>query len=178
MRGQYRRQCDAGVTLTGRGRMIKVQELIQKNGVIVDLKCTDKFEAIGTVARFLCSVNGLANVEETIAQIVEREMEMSTGIGYGIAIPHARLSGIDRLYMAAARSVGGIEFDSLDEQAVNLIFMMISPANTSTEHTHILSALSQIMSYEDVRKKLLQTDTPEAFVEIIASAENKYVGIT
>ena len=153
----------------------KIQELIQKSGIITDLKCADKFEAISTMTRFLCSVNGLPNAEEAAARIIEREREMSTGIGLGIAIPHARLAGIDRLYMVAARSNGGIEFNSLDEQAVNLIFVMVSPESTSTEHTQALSALSRIMSYEDVRTNLMQAGTPEEFAEVIAAAENKYI---
>jgi PTS system fructose-specific IIC component len=154
--------------------MVKVQDLIQRNGVIIDLKCAEKFEAINSMARFLCSVNGLSNAEEVSGKIINRETEMSTGIGFGIAIPHARLSGIDRLYMVAARAAEGIEFNSLDGLPVNLIFMMISPANTSTEHTQVLSTLSQIMAYEEVRNKLLQADTPEIFVDILAEAENKY----
>jgi PTS system fructose-specific IIC component len=157
--------------------MIKIQDLIQKNGVIIDLKCAGKIEAIGSVARFLCQVYGLPNAEEIAGKIIERETEMSTGIGYGIAIPHARLAGIDRLRMAAARSAEGIEFDSLDGQAVNLIFMMVSPASTSAEHTQVLSALSQIMSYEEVRDELLRADTADAFVDIIVDAENKYIGM-
>jgi len=153
----------------------KIQDLIQKSGIIIDLKCVDKFETINTMTRFLCSVNGLPNAEEAADKIIEREREMSTGIGLGIAIPHARLAGIDRLYMAAARSIEGIEFNSLDEQAVNLIFVMVSPASTSTEHTQVLSALSRIMSYEEVRTNLMQAGTSEEFAEIIANAENKYI---
>jgi mannitol/fructose-specific phosphotransferase system IIA component (Ntr-type) len=155
--------------------MVKIQDLIRRNCVIIDLKCADKFEAIGSVARFLCSVNGLDGAEDVANRIVEREREMSTGIGYGIAMPHARLEGINSLYMAAARSVEGIEFNSLDEQDVNLIFMMVSPANTSTEHTQALSALSRMMSYEEVRRKLLQAATADEFVDVIAKAEDKYV---
>jgi len=155
----------------------KVQDLIQKNGVITGLKPAGKFEALVTVASFLCSVNGLPDADIVSGKIVDREKEMSTGIGYGIAIPHARLSGIDRLYMVAARVAEGIEFDSLDGAPVNLIFMMISPASTSTDHTQVLSALSQIMSYEDVRKQLLEAESPEAFVDIIAAAETKYIGM-
>jgi len=153
----------------------KIQDLIQKNGVIIDLKCAGKFEAINAMTRFLCSVNGLDNADEAAAKIIEREGEMSTGIGLGIAIPHARLAGIDRLYMAAARSNEGIEFDSLDGQAVNLLFVMVSPASTSTEHTQVLSALSRIMSYEEIRNSLMLAETPEEFAEIIANAENKYI---
>jgi len=155
--------------------MIKIKDLISKNSVIIDLKQTDKFEAIAALARFMCHVSDLANTDEVVNQIIERETEMSTGIGYGIAIPHARVPGIDRLYMASARSPDGLEWNSLDDLPVNLIFMMISPTNTSTEHTHALLTLSQIMSHEAVRQELLQTDTPETFVDIIVSAEEKYV---
>jgi PTS system fructose-specific IIC component len=154
---------------------VKIQELIKKNGIIIDLKSTNKMEALNSIARFLCSINGLTNTEEVCAKIIEREMEMSTGIGFGIAIPHGRLSGINELCMAAARSVEGIEFDALDDQPVHLIFMMVSPANTSEAHTLALSTLSRIMSYEEVRSKLLDASTTDEFLEIITKAEKKYV---
>ncbi|MCL2690508.1 MAG: PTS sugar transporter subunit IIA, partial [Chitinispirillia bacterium] len=67
---------------------MKIQELIKTNGIIIDLKSTDKMDALGSIARFMCSINGLTNTDEVCAKIVEREMEMSTGIGFGIAIPH------------------------------------------------------------------------------------------
>jgi PTS system fructose-specific IIC component len=156
---------------------IRVQDLIRTSSVIIDLKLTDKFEAIASLARFLCSVNGLPDAEAVESKILEREREMSTGIGYGIAIPHARLSGINSLCMAVARLKDGIEFESLDGVPVNLIFMMVSPASTSTEHTQVLSSLSQIMAYDDVRRELLDADTPEEFVDIIVNAENKYISI-
>ncbi len=154
---------------------MKIQDLIQKNSIIIDLKNTDKSQVLDQMARFMCSIYNVADPDAVSAKILEREMDMSTGIGFGIAIPHARLSGIDRLYMVAARSVEGIEFNALDEQPVHLIFMMISPASTSTEHTQILSALSRVMSYEEVRRKLLQADTAEAFRDILAKGEDKYV---
>jgi len=154
---------------------VKIQELIKKNGIIIDLKSTDKMEALNSIARFLCSINGLTNTEEVCAKIIERETEMSTGIGFGIAIPHGRLNGINKLCMAAARSAEGMEFDALDDQPVHLIFMMISPANTSEEHTSALSSLSRIMSYEEVRSKLLDASTPDEFLDIITKAENKYI---
>jgi fructose-specific phosphotransferase system IIA component len=154
---------------------VKIQELIKKNSIIIDLKASDKTEALNSIARFLCSINGLTNTEEICAKIIERETEMSTGIGFGIAIPHGRLNGINKLCMAAARSEKGIDFDALDDQPVRLIFMMVSPANTSEEHTLALSLLSRIMSYEEVRDKLFNASTPDEFLDIITNAENKYV---
>lgn len=154
---------------------MKLQELLTKSSIIIDLPETNKNEFLSQMAHFLISLNGLSGADEVAAKILDRESEMSTGIGYGIAIPHARISGIDRLYMVAARSALGLEFNAIDEQPVQLVFMMISPANTSIEHTQILSSLSRIMSYEEVRTKLLKAEDSEQFLEVITKSENKYI---
>jgi PTS system fructose-specific IIC component len=154
---------------------VKLQELLTKNSIIIDLSQNNKIEFLTQMAHFLISMNGLSGADEVAAKILERESEMSTGIGYGIAIPHARISGIDRLYMVAARSTEGLDFNAIDEQPVFLVFMMISPANTSIEHTQILSSLSRIMSYEEVRTKLLKAEDSEQFLDVITKSENKYI---
>jgi mannitol/fructose-specific phosphotransferase system IIA component (Ntr-type) len=77
--------------------------------------------------------------------------------------------------MIAGRSVKGIEFNAIDEQPVHLIFMMLSPANASSQYTQILSSLSRIMSYEEVRNSLVESDDAEKFLSIISAGENKYV---
>lgn len=154
---------------------MKLQEILNKSSIIIDLPETDKNVFLSQMAHFMISLNGLSGADEIAAKILERESEMSTGIGYGIAIPHARISGIDRSYMVASRSKQGIEFNALDEQPVSLVFMMISPANTSIEHTQILSSLSRIMSYEEVRTKLLKAEDSEQFLDVITKSENKYI---
>ena len=154
---------------------MKIQDLLQKNCIIIDLKEVDKMEVLSQMARYMASLFNLPDPSSITQKILDRETEMSTGIGYGIAIPHARIGTIDRLYMVTARSTKGIEFNAIDEQPVHLIFMMISPTSTSTEHTHILSSLSRIMSYEDMRNKLLSAETPELFLDTLVKGENKYV---
>jgi mannitol/fructose-specific phosphotransferase system IIA component (Ntr-type) len=154
---------------------VKVQDILSKNAILVDLKGDDKNEILSQMARFMCSLYDLPNAESISQKILERESDMSTGIGFGIAIPHARISNIDRLFMVAAKSETGIEFNAIDEQPVHLLFLMVSPANTSTDHTQILSSLSRIMSYEDVRKKLLSAETADQFLDVIIKSENKYV---
>lgn len=154
---------------------MKVQDLLQKNAILIELNSIDKKEVLNQMARFMASLYGLQDGDGISQKILERETDMSTGIGYGIAIPHARIAGIDRLYMVAARHKTGIDFNAIDEQPVHLLFMMISPMNTSAEHTQILSSLSRIMSYEDVRKKLLNANTAEQFLDVLVKSENKYV---
>ncbi|NLD95031.1 MAG: PTS sugar transporter subunit IIA [Fibrobacter sp.] len=154
---------------------MRVQDILQKNSILIELASTDKQEVLTQMARYMVSLHGISNGDSIAQKILERESDMSTGIGYGIAIPHGRISGIDKLYMIAGRSDKGIDFNAIDEEPVHLIFMMISPANTSTDHTNILSSLSRIMSYEDVRTKLLAADSADSFLDIIIKSENKYV---
>jgi fructose-specific phosphotransferase system IIA component len=154
---------------------VKIRDLLQKNSILIDLQAKDKNEIITQMAHYLASINNLPDADSIARKILEREAEMSTGIGFGIAIPHARVDKTDRVYMIAARSVKGIDFSAIDEQPVHLVFMIISPLNTSAEHTQILSALSRIMSYEDMRRKLLTADKPERFLDLIVKGEDKYV---
>jgi mannitol/fructose-specific phosphotransferase system IIA component (Ntr-type) len=153
--------------------MIRILDLIRRDNVIADLRAIDKFEALSIMARFICSANGLDCAEEALHRIAEREEEMPTGIGCGIAIPHARLDCIDRLYMAAARLAVGIEFDSIDGFAVNLIFMLFSPASSPEAHTEALSSLSNMLSDAEVRRGLSRAATPDEFLDILAKADKR-----
>ena len=154
---------------------MKIQDLLHKNAILTDIAPTDKREVLQLMATFMATRFGLQDSDDIARRIIERETEMSTGIGYGIAIPHARIAGIDQLFLVVGRSKQGVEFNAIDELPVHLLFMMLSPKNTSAEHTQILSKLSRIMSYEEVRTKLLEVATAEQFYDIIVKSENKYV---
>jgi nitrogen PTS system EIIA component len=155
---------------------VKIQDILQKNGILTTLDAPDKTTLLTLMAKYLSSLYDIKDHDLIARKILDRETEVSTGIGYGIAIPHARVEGIDRVYMIAGRAVKGIEFNAIDEQPVHLIFMMLSPANASAEYTQLLSSLSRIMSYEEIRNRLMETDDQEKFLAVIVEGENKYVG--
>ena len=154
---------------------MKIQDLLHKNAILTDITQTDKSDVLRLMATFMATRFGLPDGDDIAQRIIEREAEMSTGIGYGIAIPHARIAGIEELYLVVGRSVSGVEFNAIDELPVHLFFMMLSPKNTSAEHTQILSKLSRIMSYEEVRTRLMEVSTAEQFYDVIVKSENKYV---
>jgi fructose PTS system EIIBC or EIIC component len=156
-------------------KLFRIQDILQKDAIVINIKATNKIEMLTQMASYLSVVYDLKDQSTIVKKILDREAEMSTGIGFGIAIPHARIEGVDRVLMVAARSMQGIEFGAIDEQPVHLIFMMISPKSASVPYTHILSSLSRIMSYEEVRQSLLETKTAEAFLSIITRGEDKYV---
>jgi mannitol/fructose-specific phosphotransferase system IIA component (Ntr-type) len=154
---------------------VKIRDLLQKNGILIGLESTDKKEILSRMARYMASIYHFSNGAAITRKILEREADMSTGIGFGIAIPHARVDSVEHVYLIAAQSINGIDFNAIDEQPVHLLFMIISPINASAEHTHILSTLSRIMSYENIRKKLIAAKTAEQFLELIIKGEDKYV---
>ena len=154
---------------------MRIQDILQKNAIILNLEAVNKTQLLTQMAQYIASLHDLKDKPLIVHKILDREAEMSTGIGFGIAIPHARIEGIDSVFMIAARLSKGIEFNAIDEQPVHLIFMMLSPANTTNPYTQILSALSRIMSYEEIRQSLIQSDSAESFLSIIARGEDKYV---
>jgi PTS system fructose-specific IIC component len=154
---------------------VKIRDLLSNNSILIDLQGNDKIELLSQMADYMTSLYNLSDPFYIKQKILDREAEMSTGIGFGIAIPHARIPQIDRVYMIAARSLQGVDFNAIDEHLVHLIYLMVSPANTSTDHTTLLSSLSRIMSYEDMRKKLFSATTAEQFLDLLIKGEDKYV---
>lgn len=154
---------------------MKIQDILFRNAVLIDLKPAKKNDVITQMGQFLSSIHNIKDPDTLVQKMLEREAIVSTGIGFGIAIPHTRTDLVDTICMVSARCVQGIEFDSLDEQPVYLIFMLASPPAKSDDLRHLLSSLSKIMSYEDMREKLLAASDPEAFINLIINGENKYV---
>jgi fructose-specific phosphotransferase system IIA component len=155
---------------------VKLQDLLLKNHIILDLKARDKLDVITQMGKYLASCFDLPNAEMIVQKTLQRESEMSTGIGYGIAIPHSRLDTVSACHMVAARCAEDIDFNSIDEQPVKLVFLMISPSNTATEHSEILTTLSKVLTVEKTRQDLLKAITAEEFLSVIIQGENSLAG--
>ncbi|MBD3240835.1 MAG: transcriptional regulator, partial [Chitinivibrionales bacterium] len=140
--------------------------------VLLDIRAASKPDIIGIAARFLSSICKLPNPDIVVQKMLEREAQISTGIGYGIAIPHCHIEGINRSCMVAARLAEPIDFESLDDRPVQLVFMTASPTNTSADYTTILKTLCQILADETTREKLLGVETAGEFLDVIAHAED------
>lgn len=151
---------------------MRVQDLLPPAHILLDVAAGDKPQLIATLGRFLSTSCTVVNPEVVIQRITEREAQVSTGIGYGIAIPHCRIDGIERSCMVAARTATPIPFDALDDKPIRLVFMMVSPSNTSAEHGAILKKLSTITADTATRERLLSADTAGEFLEVITAAED------
>jgi mannitol/fructose-specific phosphotransferase system IIA component (Ntr-type) len=154
---------------------VKLQDILQKNHIVIDIKAKDKTDLIGQMGRYLVSCFDLGNADPIVQKILHREADMSTGIGFGVAIPHARIESVSKTHMIAGRCADDIDFNSIDEQPVRLVFMMISPPNT-TEHAQVLLLLSKLLREEPTRQKLLAAVNAEDFLNVIIEGENNLVG--
>ncbi len=98
--------------------------------------------------------------------IIDREKVVSTGIGMGVAIPHAKLSGYDQFFIAVGILNKGVEWNAVDGAPVRIIFMIGGPDDKQTEYLQILSALTVIIKEEDLRKKMLTLNSPQAMISL------------
>lgn len=151
--------------------MISISSLLKKELIILNLKSSDKISAIRELVSLLVQQGVVIDEGEFLRDILKRENLESTGIGLGIAIPHARTKAIRALSLAFGRSKEGVDFSAIDGKPSNLIFLIASPEEEKTKYIMALAKLSRILRKEEVRRKLQEAQTEEEILEIIQQAE-------
>ena len=151
--------------------MQKISELLLNTSIILDLKAKEKVEAIKELAEVLIEQGFINETEEFFSAILRRENLESTGIGYGVAIPHARTKAVKNIVLAFGRSQAGVDFSSLDGKPSHLIFLIAAPEEKKSEYIITLARLSKILRSEEVRVKLNRAKNPEDILTIIRQHE-------
>ncbi len=149
--------------------MMRITELLTQETILLNIEGKQKLDAINQLVDLLNSAGKLTNKEEYKEAILKREEQSTTGIGEGIAIPHAKTKAVKTPAIAFGRSTSGIDYESLDGQPANLFFMIAAPDGANNTHLEALSRLSTILLKEDARAKLLAAKTKLEVVEIIDS---------
>ena len=138
-----------------------LNDIVALNAVIPALKVNGKKQAIQEIAARAAELSGLS--ERTIFEsLLQREKLGSTGIGHGIAIPHGKLPKLDRLFGLFARLERPIDFESLDGQPVDLIFLLLAPEGAGADHLKALSRIARALRDQDLVARLRSSDTVPA----------------
>lgn len=138
--------------------------------LVTFLDAQDRDGVLRALVDTLATTGKLHNQEQFLQAILEREKIVSTGIGIGVAIPHAKLSGYNDFFIVVGiQKNRGIEWNALDGSLVRLIFMIGGPEDKQTEYLKILSRLTLAIKDEELRKKLLKATTPQEVVELFAA---------
>ena len=147
-----------------------IRDLLMTDLMIMDLKATTKNEVIDEMVHNLF-FKGIIDDEELYKKdILKREAESSTGMGEGIAIPHAHDTAVKKPAVMFARSVNGVDYQSMDGQPAHLFFMIAAPEGGDNTHLQALAALSQVLMNPDVVNALKAADTPQKVQDIFAKA--------
>ncbi len=133
---------------------------------IKKLDARDKFEAIEELARVFDGSSFCSDIDSLINALKEREEIMSTGIGFGIAIPHAKINSVKEMAFAVGISDRGIDFDSMDGQPVKLIILVIAGEKQHKDYLRLLSNIMAILKKEPVKDRIIKSSTPEDIIEI------------
>ncbi len=151
--------------------MERVSELLKPEAVVLSLEQTEKIAVIRELARPLVEADIIRDEEEFFSAILRRENLESTGIGLGVAIPHARTDAVTATTLAFGRSEAGVDFNSLDGKPCHLVFLIAAPGNRKTEYIMTLARVSKLLRHEDVRAALLAARTVPEVLEAVARNE-------
>ncbi len=147
--------------------------LLCEKAVLTDFSARDKWAFFQEISRILAEETGLKarRIEEAL---VEREKLGSTALGQGVALPHARVPLLPRIYVSVARSLKGVAFDSPDGQPVKIIFTVLAPEEESGLYLRCLSHLARMLKEQGFREGLLSARSPQEMLEVIRRFDREF----
>lgn len=146
---------------------MKLSKFSEENLIVFDLKSQSKNEVIEELVELVNTSNMVSDKETLLRDIKERENLVTTGIGYGVAFPHAKTKSVKGIVIAFARSMEGIEFEAIDHKPVFLFFLIAAPEDAIGAHLNVMSRLSYLMKSEENRQKLMKATSPGEVLELI-----------
>jgi len=145
---------------------MEIADLITPASVIANLHVANKRQALHELAKRAAALAG--RDERTVFEVLwERERLGSTGIGHGVAIPHGKLPTLDRLYGVFARLDKPIDFDAIDDQPIDLMFLLLAPENAGADHLKALARVSRLLRDQAMCAKLRGTESAEALYALL-----------
>lgn len=152
---------------------MRITDLLKKEGIELNGPSASKAETIDRMVDLMAATGNLKDKQGYKKAVLKREEEGTTGIGEGIAIPHGKTAAVKEAGLAAMVCKNGTEYDAMDGQPANLLFMIAVPDNSNDTHLQLLSRLSMMLMDEDFRKKLVASTDKDAFLKLIDQKETE-----
>jgi PTS system nitrogen regulatory IIA component len=154
--------------------MTRIRDILSSDLIIEELQASDKTGVIREFAALLARSGRVGDVDGLVQALLERESQCSTGIGDGIAIPHAKTRTIDGMIIAFGRSGRGVDFQSLDGKPVHLFFLLVTPEDRPGDHLKTLARISRILRSPVLRGELLRSSERQEIWKLIIDEDSKY----
>src|SRR5690606_27200154 len=132
---------------------MQLSDILSADGIVPSLKVSSKKQALQELSAIAAKQTGL-DARQVFETLLQRERLGSTGLGQGIAIPHGKMAGLDKLHTVFARLSQPIDFDSVDDQPVDLIFLLLAPESAGADHLKALARISRLLRDPAIVAKL------------------------
>jgi PTS system nitrogen regulatory IIA component len=152
---------------------MKIMDSLVRDAVILNLGVRTKQEALAEMANALAKVEPQIEAERLLEVLLERESLQSTGIGEGVAIPHGKMAGLDRLVASFAHSPEGIDFDSIDGQPTHHFFLLVVPEHSGGQYLKALARISRFFRDASFRQQLSEAESLEDVIRAIEEEDAK-----
>ena len=153
---------------------MKISDVLTEDMVVTELQGDSKEQIIGAMIDLISESQKVIDKEKVKEAIFERERIMSTGVGNGFAIPHGKTDAVSDIVAAFAVTAQPIDYQSLDEKPVRLVFLLVGKDNMVGPHIKLLSRISRLMNKEEFRTRLLTLKTSKEIIDIFKQEEASY----
>lgn len=150
---------------------MKISELLDTESILLDIEAANKEALITRLVGELSDVLGEERVAHALEGVLQRERIMSTAVGKGIAIPHAKLDGMQSHHAVFARLRTPVDFGAMDDEPVRLVFMLVGAHKNSGIHIKLLSKISRLLNHDNFRHQLLRVTDAESVIQLFQEEE-------
>ena len=148
---------------------MEIKDLVSSEAVIPSLKANSKKQVLNELALFAAKLTGHQD-QEIFNILLERERLGTTGVGNGVAIPHGKFPNLDKIYGIFVRMDQPVDFESVDDMPVDLIFLLLVPEDAGADHLKALASISRLMRNKDVCEKLRGSENADAIYALLGSS--------
>lgn len=153
---------------------MKICDILKKDKIIPSMKGRTKFDLINELVDLFKDDERVIDLEGVRQSVIEREKIMSTGVGKGFAIPHAKSNSVNDIIAAFGKLDEPVDFQALDGQPVNLIFLLVGRENLVGPHIKLLSRISRMMNRDEFRESLAKAQSADEIYELFENEEKQY----
>jgi PTS system nitrogen regulatory IIA component len=150
-----------------------IADLITPAAIVARLRVSSKKQLLQELAKRAAELSGCGD-RQIFDVLLERERLGSTGVGNGIAIPHGRLPGLRRLHGLFVRVDPSVDFDAVDEQPVDLVFLLLAPEAAGADHLKALARVSRLLRDRQICEKLRGAENPDALYALLTDAQTSH----
>ncbi|MEM9733522.1 MAG: PTS IIA-like nitrogen regulatory protein PtsN [Pseudomonadota bacterium] len=150
---------------------MELDEIISPEAVLANLKPGSKKQLLQELANVAARMVK-RDPQEVFETLLDRERLGSTGVGNGVAIPHGKIAGLERIMGVFARLPQPVDFDALDDQPVDIVFMLLAPEGSGADHLKALSRIARVLRNQATVSSIRKTDDPDGIFSLLTSQQN------